>query len=141
MKRMIYCFAKDKGTLLYELERKSESLIKHLVKYFMYPGHISASHWGDEIYAFLNSVSKLKKKNKRPTSKQILQSTWDVYEDSIIEYIPTVVDDYGDSDIDPELVYNNCRDYMIWLSNMLSDVGSVSRKACKRELETIEMRC
>lgn len=65
----------------------------------------------------------------------------DVYEDSIIEYIPTVVDDSGYSDVDPELVYNNCRDYMIWLSNMLSDVRSVSRKACKRELENIEMRC
>ena len=141
MKRVIYCFAKDKSTLLYELERESKPLIKHLVKYFMYPGHTSASHWGDEIYAFLNSVSKLKKKNKRPTSDQILKFTWDVYEDSIIEYIPTVVDDYGDSDVDPEVVYNNCRYYMIWLSDMLSNVGSVSRKACKRELENIEMRC
>lgn len=141
MKRVIYCFAKDKSTLFYELERESKPLVKHLVKYFMYPGHTSASHWGDEIYSFLNSVSKLKKKNRRPTSEQILKSTWNVYEDSIIEYIPTVADDYGDSDVDPKVVYNNCRHYMIWLSGMLSDVGSVSRKACKCELERIEMRC
>ncbi len=139
MERMIYCFAKDRNKLLYELERESKPLMKHLVKYFMYPGHTSANHWGDEIYAFLNSVSKFKKKNKRPTSDQILKSTWGIYEDSIIEYIPTVIDDYGDSDIDPEVIYNSCKEYMIWLCTTLSDIGSVSKKACKLELKNIEM--
>ena len=105
----------------------------------MYPGHTSASHWGDEIYAFLNSVSKLKKKNKRPTVDQLLNKTWSVYEDSILEYIPTVVEDYGYSEVDPTIVYENCKKYMTWLCTVLSDIGSVSKKSCKLELKSIEM--
>ena len=138
MKRIIYCFAKDKNSLFSKLENQAEPLIKHFTKYFMYPGHVSSNHWADEIYSFLNSVSKLKRKNKRPTANQILNKTWIVYEDSILEYIPTVVEDYGYSEVDPNVVYENCKKYMMWLCTTLSDIGSVSKKACKLELKSIE---
>lgn len=140
MKRVIYCFAKDRNKVLDELESESEPLIKHLTKYFLYPNHTSSSHWGDEIYSFLNSVSKLKRKNKRPSADTILKHTWYVYEDSILEYIPTVVDDYGYSNVDSGVVYDNCREYVTWLADVLSTTGSVSRKACKQKLKDIERR-
>ena len=138
MKKLVYCFAKDKMKVLDKLEDQSEPLIKHLVKYFLYPNHLSSSHWGDEIFSFLNNVSKLKKKNKRPTSEVILKSTWNVYEDSILEYIPTVQEDYGISYVDSKTVYNDCKQYMVWLAEKLSDVGSVSRNSCKCKLKEIE---
>lgn len=136
MKRIILGMAKSKKEAFKNLESKTSILLKHLVKLYMYPKHESREHWMKEIALFINEAPRLKSSNKLPKESDILKYTWDVWEDSFLNWVKVLPEDYGEPDfkIDLEDLYLSCQLYFEWLATQLSNTGAVSKAAVRSKL-------
>lgn len=138
MKILITSSAFQRYVLKQKLIDKSEQVVNYLIKIFLYPSNSAAEHWKHEVYSFLYQVGVLKSSNTFPTSKFILNCTWNTWEDAILTYIPIVMQDFSDvSESSPKYVYRAIHDYFLWLSKNLSMCGRVSQTSVKQAINDL----
>lgn len=120
----------DKKQKLAVLENKTPELLNYLVKLYMYPNHENAQQWKQEIADSIRSVQKVKPFNKFPKKKDILKYTWYIWEDSFLNWVEVLPEDYGEPTrkIDLDELYHSCQQYFEWLANELATIGLVTRK-------------
>lgn len=136
----ILCFAETKKEVARELKKESENLYEHLIKVWMFPNSQSQNHWKTEIGTkFLTKVDKLKNKKKYPTSKFIIENTWDVWEDALIDRIPSILAriDEVPLTLDYSIVYDAIHGYIFWASDTLSQKGVLNPNDCYDKIEEI----
>ena len=138
MKILITSSAVQRDILKQKLIDRSEQVVNHLIKIFLYPSNNAAEHWKHEVYSFLYQVGVLKSSNKFPTSKFILNNTWNTWEDAILAYIPVVKQDFPNmSENDSKDVYRAIYEYFRWLSKNLSMCGMVSQTSVKQTINDL----
>lgn len=134
----IFGIAESKRDIQSELRNHSGELFRHLLKLYCYPDHQSAEHWKDEIYSFLNDVALFKHNKKLPSSKFILQNTYDIWEDSTDIAVKKIMRDYGSfpwSRVRSKDFHRMAYDYFSKLADVLSKEGSVTRQEVHEMLE------
>lgn len=128
-----------------DLKSKNEIVIEHLLMIYLYPNSKHINHWEREVRSFIDKVSKVKSKNKYPTQKQILNFTWFIFEDVLIERFNVYVDDieYKENKVkeidnpDPQVFYNFVKEYFYWLSDKLSIKGYIERQETINKIEEL----
>ena len=139
----IFSMSMSRKDLASRLEETTIPLIEHLIKLYIYPNLSEyVSHWRQEVYEFLHSVSRIKGKNTFPSAKFILKNTLDINIDMIQILYEDVVDDYSSehgtpSSISITTLISRIKEYYEWLSTTLSDRGRVSRSAVYQKLEEL----
>ena len=126
-----------------KLEETTRPLCKHIVKLCMYsdkPEYVN--HWKQEVYDILHNVSRIKGRNKFPSSKFILYNTINVNIYLLDSWIKIIKDDYskqlGLPINEDEIKIRKCLlDYYEWIANMLSTQGEVSRLSVYTELDRL----
>lgn len=127
-------YAKRSNEIGQDISSKSEQIIIHLLKIFYYRDNEElVEHWTGELWDFLHRVAKLKNTKKFPTKDFILYHLWlgteDTFEDDLPDYISSLNRRYskklGKINIDSK-VMSFCRDYCEWISEILSNKGSLS---------------
>lgn len=136
MKRMIvYAMSRKLRDIGDDLDNKGKPLIRHLIKIALYPDHTSLNHWIDEIYSFLNQIDTYKGKNKAPSSDFIYNNLYSKGNYRYLyKWIKVIKQDYGDSDVSDYQVEQFVQNYIIWLSEELSDNLVVSKSSIRHKL-------
>lgn len=137
MKRRTLGMSKDMKTMRSYLEDRSEELTIHLMKLGMYPEHSSRMHWRKEVYSFLHQVQPLKGKNKFPSAKFILDSTWAKTGDGIRLWTSGIIRSYGQSDQDIDVVYDKIQYYYEWSASELSRYGVIQPSMVYEKLDEL----
>lgn len=139
----IFAFADAKDNIKNKLKDKSDELVYHLVKIFIFPNCGITSHWCQEVYGFIHSVPKMKNKNKFPKKEFIFDNTFGVWGDTVESCIITAIKDH------PNLVpmFNKenglgvceaaVRKYFNWLSEELSNIGRVASSDVYKKIDSL----
>lgn len=140
MKRYIRSFAVTKREVQADLRAAARVVIEHLIKIFLYPHAQETGHWKREVAAALNDVPKMKGSNKLPKAKFILDSSWMAWEDVFDRKVEVVKEDMIEHpiDADVDVLYGAIDDYFNWISNELSQFGSISFTSIYREINYLQ---
>ena len=139
----IFAFADAKDSIRNKLKDKSDEVVYHLVKIFIFPNCGITSHWCQEVYGFIHSVPKMKNKNKFPKKEFIFENTFGVWGDTIESCIITAIKDYPN--IVPLFAKESgsyvceaaVRKYFDWLSEELSKIGRVASSDVYKKIDEL----
>lgn len=131
-----------------QLSSMPTKLITHLMKIYLMPNHTNRNHWKDEIYTFINNVSKLKGTHEYPTPKQIYDWIYKTMQDCFTDsawfdvFITNMCDSYNIQLRGPSIKYLDdfdtiCESYFKWLANILGIVGIVKRSAVFAQIDKL----
>ena len=106
-------------------------LISHLFKVYIMRDNESVNHWMDEIYSFCNDIPKLKGRNSFPKKEFIYKYLFgfmeDVFHQTYKRETANIEYKYGyECKYTEDELKEFIRLYIQWLSEKLSNVGSVS---------------
>lgn len=139
----IFAFADAKDNIKNKLKDKSDELVYHLVKIFIFPNCGITSHWCKEVYGSIHSVPKMKNKNKFPNKEFIFDNTFGVWGDTVESCIITAIKDYPN--LFPMFNKENglgvceaaVRKYFNWLSEELSNIGRVASSDVYKKIDSL----
>lgn len=134
----IFAMADTKSNIAAKLEGTTLQIVKHIIKIYLYPEHPAVNHWKTEVYGFLHTIPRIKRKNTFPTKEFILQETIGVNRSVIPLWVENVVDDYGESDRDESNVMAAIEDYYSMLAEELSYRGDISKQKVYAKLTEIQ---
>ena len=139
MFRYIRAMAYDKQSIQNSLESVASSLTDHLIKVYLFPNSEYADHWKQEIWHILNRVPKMKQNNKFPDAKFIFNCI-SGYADMAYNLMQLWMSEYDSINperVDPEEAERWIVEYFGWLSEKLSEQGSITSHEVYNELERI----
>lgn len=141
-------FAQPKKAILTKLFNHSEEEKEHLLKLYYYRDLTRyLNGWLREVRAYLGSVSRQKENSKFPSFEDIYDVVWKndekefkkFHQDSVDSF-PYMEDEQGDClppvTLDPK-AEGFCRDYIRWVSKILSQTGGVSIPLVKEKIEEL----
>ena len=134
----IFAMADTKSNIAAKLEGTTLQIVKHIIKIYLYPEHPAVNHWKADVYGFLHTIPRIKRKNTFPTKEFILRETVEVNRDTIPLWVENVVDDYGESDRDIAGVIDVIEDYYSMLAEELSYRGDISKQKVYTKLTEIQ---
>lgn len=127
----IFGFANRKSDIAAMIEENTRELIQHLIKLWVFPDAKDCNHWKQEVYNFLYRVPRLKRSNKFPSKKFILNNTIVVNKDNISALLRIVITDYKNQYEQKKSEYSTMEEsillYFDWLAEELSINGKVAR--------------
>lgn len=114
----------------YLTRRDKDEWITHLIKIQIFDVNKGLiNHWKQEIYALFHDIAKMKRGKKYPSKDFIFNTIWDHYGDRLDTYVEKAEDDIFNEklkyNINYNQVYQNIKDYIIWLADKLSREGRV----------------
>lgn len=139
----IFAFADAKDNIKNKLKDKSDELVYHLVKIFIFPNCGIKPHWCQEVYGFIHSVPKTKNKNKFPDKQFIFKNTFEVWGDTIESCIITAIKDHPNliplfnQENGLDICENAVRKYFDWLSEELSKIGRVASSDVYKKIDEL----
>ena len=121
--------AQDKKSIKEFLWPRGGQIIQHLLQIYMYPNLDTTEHWATEVYGFINKVPKLKYNNRYPSETFIIDNTWKVWNDTIVDMIKSAIKEYGkpENDIDASVITDLIYKYFQWLAKQLSTEGQIRK--------------
>lgn len=134
----IFAMADTKSNIAAKLEGTTLQIVKHIIKIYLYPEHSAVNHWKTEIYGFLHTIPRIKRKNTFPTKEFILRETIGINRDTIPLWVENVIDDYGASNKDVNNVMAAIYDYYSMLAEELSRSGDISKQKVYTKLTEIQ---
>lgn len=137
MKVCIRSMSMSKKDIGAKIEDGTQTIIIHLIKLWLYPHSESKHHWRKEIASALFNVPTMKGRSKHPSSKFILDNTWNIHSNLYESYLDYVLVDYGDSDADTSKLRDHIEMYFRWLADELSANLIVPHKRIYSELEKL----
>lgn len=127
----IFGFANRKSDIAAMIEENTRELIQHLIKLWIFPDAKDCNHWKQEVYNFLYRVPRLKRSNKFPSKKFILNNTIVVNKDNISALLRIVITDYKNQYEQKKSEYSTMEEHILlyfdWLAEELSINGKVAR--------------
>lgn len=127
----IFGFANRKSDIAAMIEENTRELIQHLIKLWIFPDAKDCNHWKQEVYNFLYRVPRLKRSNKFPSKKFILDNTIVVNKDNISALLRIVITDYKNQYEQKKSEYSTMEEHVLlyfdWLAEELSINGKVAR--------------
>lgn len=136
---IVYELAKHKSDVEDKVTDKSEEMIEHLIKIYIWRDTTYKGHWCGEVKGLLSSVKRLKGKGKKkyPKNKDIYKWLWRENDNKIDKMIDEAIysaekglEGYENlrkpRRVDKEDIKSFVNNYMIWLSNELSKNGIVT---------------
>lgn len=127
----IFGFANRKSDIAAMIEENTRELIQHLIKLWVFPDAKDCNHWKQEVYNFLYRVPRLKRSNKFPSKKFILNNTIVVNKDNISALLRIVITDYKNQYEQKKSEYSTMEEHILlyfdWLAEELSINGKVAR--------------
>lgn len=127
----IFGFANRKSDIAAMIEENTRELIQHLIKLWVFPDAKDCNHWKQEVYNFLYRVPRLKRSNKFPSKKFILDNTIVVNKDNISALLRIVITDYKNQYEQKKSEYSTMEEHILlyfdWLAEELSINGKVAR--------------
>ena len=127
----IFGFANRKSDIATMIEENTRELIQHLIKLWVFPDAKDCNHWKQEVYNFLYRVPRLKRSNKFPSKKFILNNTIVVNKDNISALLRIVITDYKNQYEQKKSEYSTMEEHILlyfdWLAEELSINGKVAR--------------
>lgn len=127
----IFGFANRKSDIAAMIEENTRELIQHLIKLWIFPDAKDCNHWKQEVYNFLYRVPRLKRSNKFPSKKFILNNTIVVNKDNIAALLRIVITDYKNQYEQKKSEYSTMEEHILlyfdWLAEELSINGKVAR--------------
>lgn len=127
----IFGFANRKSDIAAMIEENTRELIQHLIKLWVFPDAKDCNHWKQEVYNFLYRVPRLKRSNKFPSKKFILNNTIVVNKDNIAALLRIVITDYKNQYEQKKSEYSTMEEHILlyfdWLAEELSINGKVAR--------------
>lgn len=114
-------------------------LVKHIIKLILYADSDCVHHWQSEIYSFLNTVQKLKGKNRWPSAKFIKEalSTWNDSLDTLTWQVIEEEDELVPLSASQEKISAVVNGYQDWLATQLATKGAISPKESRAELDKL----
>lgn len=135
----IYGMSTSKRQIQSDLRAKSHETTKHILKLMLFPNSRDFSHWGKEIYAFINSVDRSKGKNKYP-SERIIYDALSTQLDIIANLLSVTVDENDElipECIDVETAEDTISNYYKWLAKELASKGKISKQEYIEEMNKL----
>lgn len=123
MKRYVHAMSMSKGDLCSWVESHTKQTILALAQLYLFPTGPRV-HWREEVWSKFQEIHRLKPKNKLPSAKLILENSYEVYKDKLMNILQhaidkeskyTPIDNIDESEF--RLIVN---DYFLWLANYLS---------------------
>ena len=142
MKRIIVAMSKYDAEVRADLTDKSQrKMYEHLVLLLLYPKTEYADGWRKEVYAFENSVERLKRTKRFPKEK-FIYSCLSECEDVIPQIVAQCKDKMAGTNIIPkhyeyEEIEELIDKYVRWLSYQLSVKGYVTITEVTIELKEL----
>ena len=136
----VFSISTTRRDIAAKLEETTRQLVKHLIKLYLYPDYKDVQHWRQEVYSFLHSISKIKGRNKLPSSRFILANTIQSNLELIAVWYYNILDDYGtpsNSKCSETELTRKVSNYYRWLADILSAQGEVSRKSIYNKLSEL----
>lgn len=134
----IFGMSKDIKSMKAELCDQAGNIDIHLIKIAILPESANVNHWRQEIATFINKVHTLKGKNKRPSTKFILDATWGSIYDDIEFWRRGQERKYKSKcNVDDEVLSEMIEEYFTWLAMKLSHEGQVSRTEVYTKLDEL----
>lgn len=137
----IFGFANRKSDIAAMIEENTRELIQHLIKLWVFPDAKGCNHWKQEVYNFLYRVPRLKRSNKFPSKKFILNNTIVVNKDNISALLRIVITDYKNQYEQKKSEYSTMEEHILlyfdWLAEELSINGKVARNDVYSELSKL----
>lgn len=126
-----------------DIDEKTPELIEALAQLYIFPGTEYTNHWRKEVWSKFTRMSKTKGKNKLPSKKDILESSWGNYKDDTSVIMQWAVahkdslipdeDRLNDTKTFKKLVY----EYLNWLSDKLSTNHVLSPQDVYQKLDDL----
>lgn len=124
------------------LDAQSRPLIRHLIRYFTFPTSQDHNHWRDELgEKFVNSVPRLKGKNKPLPADKIYQVLWEDVEDEFNGLYIGELDTHRKLEVSTrsrDEIKQLCADYLRWLADILPTTDYVLSQTICRKLESLD---
>lgn len=112
-----------------DLENNVSAVIRNLIQIWRYPCSTEIEDWRYAVYRLLHSVRKLKYPKRYPSSKFIMNNTYEINKRDISRWLSSITriydEDYHIVREDVDLLQSRIQDYFEWLSDMLSLQGFV----------------
>lgn len=139
MKFDIRSFAEAQKEIHRYLVSRSDVVIEHLIKIFLYTERQEVSHWKQEVAAALNRIYKFKNIDRYPSKGWIMTNSWNVLEYTVYDYIYPIIEDYGEltSNLTVTSIYDKIHKYFDWLSTELSIRGRVSNTRIYNKIDEL----
>lgn len=114
-------------------------LDKHIMKLMLFPDYEGCDHWISEVYSLVNSVKKLKGKNKFPSAKFIKKalSVCNDMLDALLEQVKDEESELSTEYVPFKSIVSGIEMYQDWLASQLSSRGVVTKSNVKAELTAI----
>lgn len=110
-----------------ELTQKSWKVDEHIIKLLLLPDCPEANHWKREIARFIDSVDRLKGKNRFPDAKFIKKciSTHNDCIDAFLYKISGQLHEETQRQLSEDVILHALDTYQNWLASELSSHGSI----------------
>lgn len=136
MKRYVYAMSKSKSELGDFFESRTEVIIEHLIKLYLYPRSRDVEHWRREVANHSSQSFTLKGSHKLPSASFILKNTIQVHRRFIPNYIKCILEEYGSSRYsNDDTLVNRIEQYFNWMADQLSTNIKIPYSEIYAELE------
>lgn len=129
MYKLIRCMSKSSRDIGAELDEKARQVVVHLIKIYMFRERGNLIHWMDELFGFLHSVSRLKGKNKFPSSEFIFRNMWEGQKIRFHRLVSQVYSKYSKAyepyDVTEDEIEDFVVSYLHWVADELSKYGEL----------------
>lgn len=129
----------NRSKVIEKLENNTRPIIFCLIQIWRYPCSTEIEDWRYEVYSLIHSVKKFKYLKRYPSSKFIMNNTYEINKPAIPRWICSISEAYDEDNIvireDIDLLQERIQDYFQWLSDLLSLYGYVLDKWIYRELD------
>ena len=123
MKIYISAMSMDRGDLRSWIESHTKQTIIALAQLYVFPSGPRV-HWREEVWSKFSEIHRLKPRNKLPSAKLILDNSYEVYKNQLMNLIQHAIDKETKyipiTNIDESEFRLIVHDYFLWLANKLS---------------------
>ena len=146
---IIYELADNRGKIESSITNLSRPIVVHLIKIYLWRDTTYKNHWISELNGFLNSVPKLKGKNRYPKSKDLYRWLWtESRKENFSKTLYSVIDqvDMGEGEfkdlkrpdgVDIDKVKMFVEEYMMWISQELSVSGEIMLSEIRSKIDSL----
>lgn len=140
MFKYIRSMAESQSRIHDKLADASDQINLHIAKLVLFGDSEYASHWKQEIFAFLHRVDRLKGSKKWPKEKMIMRAL-STHDDTAEQYMMLALDDESSLAASPTVTVSDIERaflrYHAWLARELSANGMIKRSDTYAELDNI----
>lgn len=113
--------------------------MRHIILYLCSSDVGLKNHWANEIYSFIHDVPKLKGTNRYPSASFIFDNTYEIWYDSMEPGVQKLFQqehmEYDAQRV--KIAIAIAKEYFLWLSEQLSNNGSVTNQEVRQKLESL----